>query len=316
MKSRSIFVKGRPRPLIVGVVFLAALTGQAFGDVIYTYTGKPYTAFLGSGPFTTLDNLALSFRVPAALAPSTDYFFTQPGSIVENPSLLGWESFDGVYSTSSSDLQGNPFLRGQVSTDASGNISSWDFNVGGASAGVTLAELSCNLVGCYNSLTGGAPFDFVQTLSQTTIIAAGSGTAGTWTSAATAPLPPFISSLSPSSVPAGETTSVTVNGSGFGTFLYANPDGGCVVYWNTTALPTQCVRSTQLIVAVPPTLTATAGTASITVVNPGNVTSNAATFILDERSTGIQRPRSNVSTQACLRRSRKMTQQCSVKATP
>jgi hypothetical protein len=142
--------RGRVRPFAIGVVLLAALTGQAFGDVLYTYTGNDYCEFSGPGPFTSLDNLVFSFAVPSALAPSAEYFFTAPGSIVENPSLVGWKSFDGVYSTSSSDLQENPFLYGSVSTNASGNISSWAFTVGiaqtPADGETALSESSCNLV--------------------------------------------------------------------------------------------------------------------------------------------------------------------------
>ncbi len=79
--------------------------------------------------------------------------------------------------------------------------------------------------------------------------------------------PPTISSLSPNSAAAGGAAlTLTVNGTGFTT--------ESVVDWNGTGLTTTYVSSTQLTAAVPASLTATAGSADITVVNPGGLTSS------------------------------------------
>jgi|GEM_PF-5685994 len=123
-------------------------------------------------------------------------FFHCTGKHCREPSLVGWESFDGAYSTSSSDLQENPILYGSVSTDASGNISNWAFTVGiaqtPADGETALSESSCNLVEPCSNIFGGAPFDYVQAnVGNLPYVAAGSETAGTWTSTATTPEPNF-----------------------------------------------------------------------------------------------------------------------------
>ena len=86
---------------------------------------------------------------------------------------------------------------------------------------------------------------------------------------------PAIASLSPGSAPAGgPALTLTVLGTGF------QPDAA--VQWNGVAQITSFVDATQLAAAVPANLIAAAGSASITVVNPGNVTSAAgASFSID-----------------------------------
>jgi hypothetical protein len=184
--------------LAAGVLLLAALMSEpALGSVIYTYTGTDYEAITGSfyfpgTPLTSLDNLVVSFSIPTAIAPSSEYLFTAPGSTVENPSLLGWNSFDGAYSTNSSDAQDSPFLYGSVSTDASGNISSWVFTVGMVTpvepgqVQTAVSESSCSIGMMCSSL------EYVQiNIGQYDYEAATSGTPGAWTSQAPTPEPHF-----------------------------------------------------------------------------------------------------------------------------
>ncbi len=97
------------------------------------------------------------------------------------------------------------------------------------------------------------------------------------------PLVPAISGLSPSSVVAGGSDlTLTVNGSNFISpcvcTLQLEP--GSVVQWNGAALTTTWISATQLTATVPAALTASAGSAAITVVNPGTIGSSAATFII------------------------------------
>ena len=78
--------------------------------------------------------------------------------------------------------------------------------------------------------------------------------------------PPTISSLSPTSAPAGGAAfTLTVNGTGF--------LSGASVTWNGTALTTKFVSVTQLTASVTATQIATAGTASIAVSSGGTATS-------------------------------------------
>ena len=82
---------------------------------------------------------------------------------------------------------------------------------------------------------------------------------------------PAISSLSPSTVAPGSATfTLTVNGSNFAS--------GSAVSWGGSLLATTFVNSTQLTATVPFGLVAAVGTITVTVINPGNVTSNGQPF--------------------------------------
>jgi hypothetical protein len=87
------------------------------------------------------------------------------------------------------------------------------------------------------------------------------------------PRPPFMGSLSPSSINAGSAAfTLTVNG--------ANFISAAVVDWGTTALATTFVNSGELTAAVPASLIATTGTANVTVTDSAG-TSTAATFTIN-----------------------------------
>jgi hypothetical protein len=104
-----------------------------------------------------------------------------------------------------------------------------------------------------------------------TAVNPGGGTSNTLVFTITTPSTVTLSSLSPNSASAGGAAfTLTAFGSGF-----AN---GASVEWNGAVLSTNFVSATQLTAAVPAILIANAGTASITVVNPGGAVSNAITF--------------------------------------
>ena len=87
------------------------------------------------------------------------------------------------------------------------------------------------------------------------------------------PPPPAITSLSPAfTVAGGAVFTLTITGTNFTSTSAA--------LWNTTKLATTYVNSTQLTVAVPASLIASAGTPSITVSTTGGV-SPAATFTIN-----------------------------------
>jgi hypothetical protein len=86
---------------------------------------------------------------------------------------------------------------------------------------------------------------------------------------------PAITTLSPSEKAAGSAAfTLTVNGSGFET--------GAVVMWGAQNLTTTFVSTAQVTAAVPASLVAMAGTADITVVNPGPAASPASTFTITQ----------------------------------
>jgi subtilase family serine protease len=115
-----------------------------------------------------------------------------------------------------------------------------------------------------NGYSAGVGWDFV------TGVGSCQGLTGLQASSTSAPA---ITSLSPSSATAGGASfTLTVNGSGF--------VSGSKVDWNGTALTTTYVSSTQVTATVPASDIATAGTASVTVVN-GSTVSNAETFTIN-----------------------------------
>ena len=85
--------------------------------------------------------------------------------------------------------------------------------------------------------------------------------------------PPTIISINPASATAGSAAlTLTVTGTGF--------LSGAVVNWNSTALATTFGSATQLTAAVPASLLAQAGTATIQVVNPNKAQSNTVGFTI------------------------------------
>ena len=84
---------------------------------------------------------------------------------------------------------------------------------------------------------------------------------------------PNITSITPTSAATGTTPTITVNGTNF--------VSSSVVQFNGTNLTTTYVSSTQLTAKLTTTNTANGGVYPITVVNPGNVTSNSVSFTLN-----------------------------------
>ncbi len=90
---------------------------------------------------------------------------------------------------------------------------------------------------------------------------------------------PTLTSLNPNGATAGGATfTLTVNGSSF--------VSGATVQWNGSPLSTSFVNGTQLTAAVPGSLIANVGSASVTVVNPGSTASNALTFSINAVTGG------------------------------
>ena len=85
--------------------------------------------------------------------------------------------------------------------------------------------------------------------------------------------PPNISSITPTSAATGTAPTITVNGTNF--------VSSSEVQFNGTNLTTTYVSSTQLTAKLTTTNTANGGVYPITVVNPGNITSNSVSFTLN-----------------------------------
>ncbi len=112
-------------------------------------------------------------------------------------------------------------------------------------------------------LTAAVPANLIASAGSASIAAL--NTSGSPSAAAAFPVnapTPTITSLSPTSATAGEGAfTLTVNGTSF--------LAGAPVQWNGTALTTTFVSTTQLTAAVPASLIASAGSASITAINTG-----------------------------------------------
>ena len=88
-----------------------------------------------------------------------------------------------------------------------------------------------------------------------------------------------LTSLAPNGATAGGSTfTLTVNGSSF--------VSGATVQWNGSPLVTTFVSGTQVTAAVPGSLIASVGSASVAVVNPGSTASNALTFSINAVTGG------------------------------
>jgi len=88
-----------------------------------------------------------------------------------------------------------------------------------------------------------------------------------------------LTSLSPNGATVGGPAfTLTVNGSSF--------VSGSTVQWNGSPLSTSFVNGTQLTAAVPASLIANSGSASVTVVNPGSTASSALPFSINPVTVG------------------------------
>ncbi len=124
-------------------------------------------------------------------------------------------------------------------------------------------------------LTATVPASLISTTGSANIsVTTPSGTSAVQAFTISAANVPAISTLSPDSATAGGAAfTLTVNG--------ANFVSGSVVKWNSTALTTTFVSTTQVTAAVPASLIATGGTASITVTGAAGSVSTASTFTVN-----------------------------------
>lgn len=110
--------------------------------------------------------------------------------------------------------------------------------------------------------------------------------AGSAITAAAQSVPLLFQPLSPmSATPGGHGFLLTAQGAGFAP--------NAVVKWNGTALTTTFVSSGELNASVPGRLIGAAGTASVTVINPGNRISNPLFFQISPPTTSVSMSRTD-----------------------
>lgn len=105
--------------LLLGVAALAPLSANS---ITYTYAGNDFTNAPGPD-YSTSDFVSGTITLANPLSPNSPLAYILPSDI------LSWKISDQVYSISSSS-PGSPYLFLSLATDASGDISTWEFMAG------------------------------------------------------------------------------------------------------------------------------------------------------------------------------------------
>jgi hypothetical protein len=117
--------------------FLASLLGIAIpasADVVYDYTGTPFTSASGAYSNALGESITGTITFATALTPNTTYNY------ISNSEIVSWDlTVDGqTWTSSDSTLLTLGSGSNIFTTDASGNINTWDFafDATGGSLGV------------------------------------------------------------------------------------------------------------------------------------------------------------------------------------
>ena len=200
------------------------------------------------------------------------------------PAGAGWDFVTGVgCCLGLAGLQSNsgpppPVITGLNPASASAGGSGFTLTVNGTgfASGAVVNWNGSALVTSFvssTSVTASVPAANIATSGAATITASNPGSALSNSATFTIIGQPSITSLSPSSVTAGSASfTLTVNGSGF--------VSGATVNWNGSPLTTSFVSGTKITATVPASVVTVAGTATVTVVNPGSLASNGLTFTI------------------------------------
>ncbi len=147
----------------------------------------------------------------------------------------------------------------------------WSVSAGTLPVGMMLSATTGATVTVKGTPITPGPYAFTLTATDSS---APAQTASQSFSGTIAALGASIAAVSPSSRPAGSGPFIlTVNGSGF--------QNGATVNWNGTPEPTTFMSATQLTASIPPSAITAAGSASISVTNPGASASAAVSFTID-----------------------------------
>jgi hypothetical protein len=295
-------ISGTPTTAGTFSVTISATNAGGTGSATLTLTINPATPVITS-PLTATGQVgvAFSYTITATNNPTSFNATALPAGLTVNTStglISGTPTAAGTYSVTISATNaggtGSATLTLTINNPLPTVSSISPTSTLAGSAQFTLTVNGTNFVSTSTVNWNGSPLvtTFVSSIKLTAIVpAANVATAGTASVTVVNPAPgggtsnsvtftinnpgPTTSSLSPTCVAAGSGSfTLTVKGTNF--------VSGSVVKFGSTSLTTTFVSSTQLTADVPAALVATAGTVSVTVVNPapGGGTSNAQTFTI------------------------------------
>jgi hypothetical protein len=256
-----------------GLVFVdVGRTRQMLVTITGDATGQGVTWAL-SGPGSLSNITTTSATYTGSMTPADTATITVTG--VANPLEIASAS---VYMVPLPVINAGTLPTGTTGTAYNGNATvsngsapyNWSVVSGNLPPGISLSQASLSSIIFGGSATNGGTYNFTMQVNDVTSAVAKQSFTITMNNAV-----PVISTLAPSTAVAGAAAfPLTVNGSNFVT--------SAIVMWNGSPRTTAYVSSGQLTAAITAADVLTAGTATVTVVNPapGGGTSNSASFTI------------------------------------
>ncbi len=266
-------------PVLFDVSPAAAATGSP--AVTITATGAGFTnsttlSMALAGKVTPLATTYVGASKLTGVVPASALASSASLSIQVNDAAGGGHSLPVPFPVSPSI----PVVTGLAPSGVMAGASGFSLTVTGSSFGsgaVVLwngTPLTTSFVSA-SQLTAAAPAALLQTAGAVSVVVSNVG--GVQSGAATFTIhspPPVLSAVAPSAAIAGSAAFTLI-------VTATNCGSGCVAQWNGVPLATSAVSSSQVAVAVPASLVAYSGTASIRLVNADGASSNIVTFVIN-----------------------------------
>jgi hypothetical protein len=191
-----------------------------------------------------------------------------PGGAASNAATFTINSQAPIITTLSPNSASSGAAAFTLTVNGSGFVSGSTVQWNGSAVATTFVSAS--------QLTGSIPANLIATAgsASVTVLTSGAPVSNAVTFTVNAATALTVASLSPSSaIAGGSSLTLSVTGTGF--------VNGSTVQWNGSSLTTSYQSSTQLLASVAANLIASPGNASVSVLNPGGVISNATTFTIN-----------------------------------
>jgi hypothetical protein len=152
---------------ILAIVLTFAVGATARADVVYTYTGNPFTNFGGTDACPSTCAITGSFTVAQALADNLSY-----DALVANVTPLAFSFTDGVHTLTQASDPAQAFF--SIGTNGSGAIDHWDIGILNSDSTGQLAFYDPNQDGFVQDYSQFDPSSYAQNLNDP----------GTWSASA------------------------------------------------------------------------------------------------------------------------------------